>query len=72
MELQGAITEGFTSAELLPYYVTFETPFDPSQIKNLCEKENWATVSLTLRSKFVTTVSYVVQPSSDWFKRNTA
>ena len=33
--LQGATKEGPTSADILPYYGTFETPFDPSQINDL-------------------------------------
>jgi len=30
VELRGAIMEGFTFADTLPHYVTFEIPFDPS------------------------------------------
>ena len=35
VEVQDATTEGPTSADMLPYYVAFETPFDPSQINDL-------------------------------------
>ena len=38
VQLRGAIMEGFTSADVLPYYVTFETPFDPSAMNNLYGK----------------------------------
>ena len=35
VELRGAIMEGFTSADVLPDWVAFETPFDPSRMNNL-------------------------------------
>jgi len=38
VELRGAIMEGFTSADVWPYYITFETPFDPSEMNNLYGK----------------------------------
>jgi hypothetical protein len=38
VELRGAIMGGFTSADVSPYCVAFETPFDPSEMNNLYEK----------------------------------
>ena len=58
VELRGAIMEGFTSADVLPYCVALETPFDPSEMTNLYGKAKkgepvLCTTDIGLRSFFI-------------------